>query len=175
MVALLRGVNVGGKAKLAMADLRRIVEGCGCTDVATYIQSGNVVLRSPASAAKVATDLRQAIADDTGLAPDVMVRTRAQLAKVVAANPFVDRSDDPIQLHTVFMHEPARAALAGVDLEPYVPEEAAAVGKELYLFLPGGIGRSKLAADLSRRGTRGGTTRNWRTVLTLHQMATDLP
>ena len=80
MVALLRGVNVGGKAKLAMADLREIATGLGYDDIATYIQSGNLVLSTSKSASAVAKELAGAIASATSVQPAVMVRTRSQLA-----------------------------------------------------------------------------------------------
>jgi uncharacterized protein (DUF1697 family) len=171
MVALLRGVNVGGRGKLSMADLRAIATDLGYGAVATYIQSGNLVLSTGDAASKVETDLAAAIASGTSVAPAVMVRTRSQLAKVVRDNPFLARSEDPGHLHVVFTDGPAKAGLAGVDLPAYAPEEATAIGKELYLFLPNGVGRSKLAVDLGRKKTSVGTMRNWRTVTRLLAMA----
>jgi len=174
MVALLRGVNVGGRSSLAMADLRAIAEGCGHDDVRTYIQSGNVVFattkRSPDA---VARELEAAIAEATSVHPDVVVRTRAQLAKVVDANPFLQRGEDEKHLHVVFM-APGGAEPKLPDLDPFLPEELAVVGTERYLFLPGGMGRSKLAAALSRQKGAVGTARNWRTVTKLLEMADDL-
>jgi uncharacterized protein (DUF1697 family) len=173
MVALLRGVNVGGRGKLPMADLRAIAEDLGYGEVATYIQSGNLVLTTSASAATVARDLAAAIAAGTSVAPAVVVRTRSQLAKVVRDSPFLARGEDEGHLHVTFTDGPASAAVAGLDLAPYAPEEATAIGKELHLFLPNGLGRSKLAADLSRQKGTVGTTRSWRTVTKLLAMADD--
>ena len=170
MVALLRGVNVGGKGSLPMADLRRVATDLGYDDVATYIQSGNLVLRTSDRASKVAEDLASAIAGLGGVKPAVMVRSRSQLAKVVDANPFVRRGEDASLCHVTFMDKAASTGLGRVDLERYVPEEAKAVGKELYLFLPGGMGRSKLAADLAKDKSAVGTTRSWRTVTKLLEM-----
>ena len=96
MVALLRGVNVGGRAKLPMADLRAIATDLGYGDVATYIQSGNLVLSTTDGAAKVEKDLAAAIAKATTVKPAVVVRTRPQLAKVVKGNPFVARGEDAV-------------------------------------------------------------------------------
>jgi uncharacterized protein (DUF1697 family) len=172
MVALLRGVNVGGKAKLAMADLRRVAEELGYDDVATYVQSGNLVFACRArTTAPVARRVQKALADATGLDIEVIVRTRDELREVVAANPFLDRTDEYKQLHVVFGAAAAKPSLQGLDAAKYAPEEAAAVGRELYLYLPSGIGRSKLAADLARKAGPTGTARNWRTVTTLLEMA----
>lgn len=170
-MALLRGINVGGKAKLPMADLRKIVAGCGFEDVRTYIQSGNVVFAAPddADPDEVATRLATAIAGGTRLRPEVVVRTADQLAKVVDANPYLRRGEDPGHLHVSFAG--GQVSLGLDDLAAYAPEEAAAEGREIYLFLPNGVGRSKLAADLARRAGRSGTLRNWRTVTKLLEMA----
>ena len=87
-VALLRGINVGGRNRVAMADLREVVLGLGHTEVATYIQSGNVVFTSEeADTARIATALERAIAKHLGVRPTVVVLTRAELAQVVADNP----------------------------------------------------------------------------------------
>jgi uncharacterized protein (DUF1697 family) len=171
MVALLRGINVGGSGKLAMSDLRRIAAGCGFGDVQTYVQSGNVVfstsLRSPAAAAE---RLGAAVADGAGITAAVVVRTRAELRQVVEANPYAHLSPGPTQLHVVFLPGGERAELPAIDLERFAPESAAAVGQQLYLHLPDGIGRSKLATALNR-SVGHGTARNWRTVTTLLDLA----
>lgn len=171
LVALLRGINVGGKAKLAMADLRAVAEGLGYGDVATYIQSGNLVLSTTDRAARVADDLAAAIASSTDVQPAVLVRTRAQLAKIVRGNPFLARGEDAAHLHVVFADGPTKAAASRLALDSYAPEEAIAIGTELYLLLPNGVGRSKLAADLGRQKHAVGTMRNWRTVTALLDMA----
>ena len=99
------------------------------------------------------------------------MRTRSQLAKVVHDNPFIRRGEDPACCHLVFAAKPTKRQLVRLDLPAYAPEEAVAVGKELYLFLPGGVGRSKLAGDLAKDKAAVGTVRNWRTVTTLLEMA----
>lgn len=177
-MALLRGVNVGGRTKLPMADLRSAVEACGFVDVGTYVQSGNVVLRVPeghptsGDAGAVADAVRRAVADRTDVQPDVVVRFREELHRVLAGNPFLDRSGDPTHHHVAFLAGPA--SLGDVDPSAFAPEDAAAGEREVYLFLPGGIGRSKLAAALSRRATGSGTVRNWRTVTKLAELADGL-
>jgi uncharacterized protein (DUF1697 family) len=171
MVALLRGVNVGGRASLPMADLRAIATDLGFDDVATYIQSGNLVFRSSGSASTVADRLAAAIDDATEVHPSVLVRTRSQLAKVVAGSPFVTRGVDPAHLHFTSLDGPARTALALIDDASFAPEQVEALGRELHLHLPNGLGRSKLAAALARGPASDGTTRSWRTVTRLLDMA----
>ena len=174
MVALLRGINVGGKTTLPMAKLREVAEGLGYDDVTTYIQSGNLVLRTSDSAAAVERDLAAAVAALGGVEPAVIVRSRAQLAKVVAGNPHVARGEDEKACHVVFCAKAAKPQLDRLDLGSYAPEEAAAVGKELYLFLPDGMGRSKLAGDLANDKRAVGTARSWRTVTKLLEMADEM-
>jgi uncharacterized protein (DUF1697 family) len=171
MVALLRGINVGGKTTLSMARLREVAAGLGYEDVGTYIQSGNLLLRSGDSVSKVEKDLASAIAGLGGVQPAVMVRTRSQLAKVIAGNPFIARGEDPKACHVVFGAKAAKPSLTRLDLASYAPEEAVAVGKEMYLFLPGGMGRSKLAGDLAKDRAAVGTARSWRTLTKLLEMA----
>ncbi len=172
MVALLRGVNVGGQGKLPMADLRTILADCGYDDIQTYIQSGNAVFStSTRSAAAVERDLAAAIAAATDVAPAVMVRTRAQLDTAIADNPFRLRGEDADHLHVTFSASTDQAVVTLKDLAKYAPEEAIAVGSQVYFFLPNGLGRSKLAAAFARQKSPPGTTRNWRTVTKLQSMA----
>jgi uncharacterized protein (DUF1697 family) len=171
-VALLRGINVGGRTVLPMADLRRVATGCGFESVQTYIQSGNLIFTSSARAAAVAEQLELAIAAEGGPAPAVAVRTRAELSRVVDGNPYVERSTDPKQLHVAFaVRDAAPAAVDPSELQRFAPEELTVSGAQTYLFLPNGIGRSKLAEFLTRQKGAVGTVRNWRTVLKLLALA----
>ncbi|MBO3088668.1 DUF1697 domain-containing protein [Cellulomonas dongxiuzhuiae] len=170
MVALLRGVNVGGTTRVPMADLRRVVVEAGYGAVRTYVNSGNVVLTADGTDTEaVAATLRAACAAAFPVAPDVVVRTRDELHAVLAANPFLDRDDDPTHHHVVFLSGTAPARDPDVEVTP--PEDLAVAGREVYLYLPHGIGRSPLAARLARRPGPAGTSRNWRTVTTLARMA----
>jgi uncharacterized protein (DUF1697 family) len=176
VVALLRGVNVGGRNKLSMNDLRRIAADCGFEQVRTYIQSGNIVFdTSEVDMRALAQRLRQQIGKDAGLAPEVTLRTRAELVQAIADSPFPQRGLDANFCHIVFLldgDEPP--SLAGLDVAAYAPDEAVLVGRELHLYLPDGMGRSKLAADVGRRRQLAGTARNWRTVTTLLAMADEV-
>jgi uncharacterized protein (DUF1697 family) len=170
-VALLRGINVGGKTKIAMAALRDVCESAGCEDVVTYIQSGNVVLKSKLSADKLRTALEQAIAAEFGFNPAVMVRTGKEMAAVIEKNPYAGADEKSI--HLGFLHGPPDAAtkkcLAAIDC---APEEVTAVGRDLYLHLPNGMGRAALPVQMERclRPAQV-TVRNWRTVTKLVELS----
>jgi uncharacterized protein (DUF1697 family) len=175
IVALLRGVNVGGRGKLAMADLREAAASCGIGDARTYIQSGNLVgTTTSRSTEAIARTLAEAIAGLGGVAPEVAVRTRAELAAVIQGSPFLRRGEDPAHLHVVFMMGRDAAKVGLADPDRYRPEEVLAVDRELHLLLPGGVGRSKLAADLLRPKGARGTMRSWRTVTKLLEMADEV-
>jgi uncharacterized protein (DUF1697 family) len=172
MVALLRGVNVGGSSIVSMSDVRSVATACGYGDVRSYVQSGNLVFSTSSRSTKAVADcLREALAASTSVRPEVMVRTREELRQVVKDNPFLDRGATATQLHVVFIAGAAPASLEGVDLARFAPEEACVRGAHLYLHLPNGAGRSKLAAVLARRKGPAGTMRNWRTVIRLVELA----
>jgi uncharacterized protein (DUF1697 family) len=169
IVALLRGVNVGGR-KLSMAALRAELEAAGCTDVATYIQSGNVVLTLPPQ--KADDWLASTISEIAGFDVAVVVRTARQLATTVNRNPYPDASGS--KLHVVF-YDTAPKWVTTFDLTPFEPEHCRLVGRDLYLSLPNGMGRAVLPVALEREAKRRkdaavGTARNWNTVLTLATM-----
>jgi uncharacterized protein (DUF1697 family) len=146
-VALLRGVNVGGSGRMAMADLRSCVEGAGFEDVATHIQSGNVLVRTPMrSAEKVARALEKAVEADLGFRTAVMVRTAAQLTAALEERPFPEAAD--AALHIAFLRETPSAGRAKALVAPEGPDEVAVVGREVYLHYPDGQGRSKLTGAL---------------------------
>jgi uncharacterized protein (DUF1697 family) len=183
-IALLRGINVGGRNKVAMADLRRVVSDIGHTEVATYIQSGNVAFAAADSAIEsrqLAGDLERAIAGELAVRPAVVVASRAELEQVVAANPFGDEPN-PKAVHAVFLPEvpgPEEVAAVALAVEraraKRSRDEAVVTGKALYLWTPDGFGRSELAVELNRGGARRtpaplGTARNWATVLALVQL-----
>jgi uncharacterized protein (DUF1697 family) len=169
-VALLRGINVGGRNKVAMADLRAVVESLGFADVATYVQSGNVVFTAKAPKARA---IEAALDEQLGVSCSVVVLSRDELARVVADNPFPGERDGK-HLHAVFSAGEPDAAAVDAALEKVGgDDEARIVGGTLYLHTPNGLGRSKLAAELARRGPKDGTARNWTTVTKLLAMLSD--
>ena len=172
VAALLRGVNLGPHKRIAMPELRAIVEGLGHTDVETYLQSGNVVFRPKRKAPKdLGGSLATAIADATGHEVPVVVRTAAELRKVVAANPY--QVDDPTKVVVAFLAEALDlGGLALGDLSAYLPDELTIVGREIYVSVPNGQGRSKLMEALTKnRMPTTVTVRNWRTVTALAEMS----
>jgi uncharacterized protein (DUF1697 family) len=173
-VALLRGINVGGHRKVPMAELRALAERLGHDEVATYVQSGNLVSTvAERPEAEAVAELEAAIEAQFGFAVPVVVRTREQLAAVVAANPLASHEPEDKHHHVLFLaEEPAPERLAEIDLGAVDPDVCVARGRELYLWTPGGIHASKLARTLSdkRLGTTV-TARNWRTVEALLALA----
>ena len=185
-VALLRGINVGGTGKLAMSDLRAVVASLGHTDIATYIQSGNVVFATQdndAGTLALAAGLERSIAETLRLQPRVVVLSCDELAQVVRGNPYPNESN-PKLLHAVFPGRDPEPDLA--DRVAAAERQAAAkgsrdsarvVGRTLFLHTPDGFGRSELAALLARNGgpmavSSGGTARNWATVTKLLALCT---
>jgi uncharacterized protein (DUF1697 family) len=171
-VALLRGVNVGGKV-LPMKELRLAFEEAGCTGVQTYIQSGNVVCRSAASRAQgLSTQVAAAVTKRHGFTPGVMVLTRRELERAAADNPFPEAEDDPKSLHLFFLGgSPTTADRAGLEALAARRERFVLKGKVFYLHAPAGFGASKLAARAERLLGVPATARNWRTVMALLEMA----
>jgi uncharacterized protein (DUF1697 family) len=177
-VALLRGINVGGRNKVAMADLRQVAAALGHTEIATYIQSGNLVFTcGDENAIALADALEAEIARGLGVRPAVVVLSRADLAQVIADNPFPGESN-PKALHAVFYREPITdatiAAVAGAEQRAQAKgsrDEAAVAGCTLFMRTPDGLGRSELAVQLARSVTKtAGTARNWATVNRLLEM-----
>jgi uncharacterized protein (DUF1697 family) len=176
-VALLRGINLAGRNRVAMADLRAVAESLGHTDVATYIQSGNVVFTagSRAGHAKLAAAFEAAIAASLDVAPRVVVVGADELAAIAEADPYRAQAD-PKRVHIAFHPEKLpREAVAAVQAAQAAAaakgsrDEATVIGRALYLHTPDGAGRSVLAALLARRDD-GGTMRNRTTVSKLVAM-----
>jgi uncharacterized protein (DUF1697 family) len=177
-VALLRGINVGGKNKVPMAELREVVTSLGHTGVTTYIQSGNVLFTTDETdTAELAKGLEAAVAGKFGVNSAVVVLSRDELARILDDNPYP--TDEPKQVHVVFLGaEPGQEL---VDRIRAVESAAAAkgsrdtftvIGKALFLHTPGGYGNSELSEALFRivgkgHENRAATARNWSTATTL--------
>ena len=170
-VALLRGINVGGHRPVGMPALRGLFEGLGYPNVATYIQSGNVVFDASGRDTRAITEeLELAILGELGFGVDVVVRSAAEMAAVVAGNPFVPRVTDTKALHVAFARDPIKGAPT-VDRD-IAPGEARIGSGVIYLHAPGGFGRSKLTdALLKRLAGSLVTTRNWNTVTRLAELS----
>lgn len=176
-VGLLRGINVGGRNRLAMADLRALVRDLGHEDPRTYVQSGNVVFSSDRTDVEaLARELAERIDADLGVSPAVVLRTAGEFTEVVAANPYAaTAAEAPTTVHVAFLSaEPDDPEVFAFPAEEYAPEELAVGDRVLYLHLPGGLGRSRLAVELGRRRSDVEVTiRNWRTVTKLAAMAAE--
>jgi uncharacterized protein (DUF1697 family) len=183
-VALLRGINVGGHNKVPMAELRQVVASLGHADVATYIQSGNVVFSTAeADTAALSEALEEAIAAAFGIRVRVVVLSREELAQVMRDNPYADEPNSKA-VHAVFLSAaPGPEVADGVadarrraeQKQPGTRDTAQVIGRTIFLHTPDGFGRSELAA-LITSGSRGraddiaGTARNWATVTKLLAM-----
>ena len=167
-VVLLRGVNVGGHNRIAMADLRADLARIGATDVRTYLQSGNAVVDWDGTAAELAGAAAAALAGRVRPVPG-SVRTGGELDRGVRASPWSDL--DPKHFHVAFLSgDPDPAKVAAIDHEALLPERVVVGERVLYLDYARGAGRST-GLDRLRLGVDA-TARNWRTVLALHDLAT---
>jgi uncharacterized protein (DUF1697 family) len=169
-VAWLHAVNVGGNNKVPMAWLRDAAVAEGFRDVATYVQSGNLVLTADTTkAADVRDRVAGLIRAGLGLDVEVTVRSRAELAAVIERNPMPEHVDDPAKLHVSFLTGEADAeGAAAIDEAAFLPDRFVVDGRYIYLWFENGAGRSKLATlPWRKRIGVAGTARNWRTVLTV--------
>jgi uncharacterized protein (DUF1697 family) len=173
MVALLRGVNVGGRRKIAMAELRDFVSALGFADVRTLLQSGNVVFRGDARPAAVERRLETEARARLGLDTDFLVRSAADWRSMVADNPFPDAAErDPSHLVVQCLKSAPAAAHLHALRDAITGREVVEVrGRHAYIVYPDGIGTSRLTAAVldAKLGTRG-TGRNWNTVLKLEAL-----
>ncbi|MFF6912031.1 DUF1697 domain-containing protein [Streptomyces sp. NPDC012466] len=173
--ALLRGINVGGSRKVPMADLRTLLAGLGLDDVRTYLQSGQAVFSSGHGDEESLTgEIARAVEKRFGFAVDLIVRDHAYLRAIADACPFPAADLEAKQLHVTYFSAPVTAdRFAEIDQEAFLPEEFRLGDRALYLYAPNGLGRSKLAEQLSKPRINKGviaTTRNWNTVVKLVEM-----
>jgi uncharacterized protein (DUF1697 family) len=172
-IALLRGINLGSHNRISMPALRKVLADGGFEDVKTYLQSGNVVLSSGRKPAEVGRECERLIKDRLALDVDVVVRTRAELAKVVERNPLEDVATNPKRYQVSFLAATPSAGLKSKLADAAVEQERFAVhGREIYAWHPDGVARSKLWALLAGRqlGVTA-TSRNWTTVTKLLELA----
>lgn len=172
-VALLRGINLGARRRVAMADLRQHLTAAGFAEVRTFQQSGNVLLRSDAHPTELERALEAAIAERFELETRVVSRTAGELARIVAGDPFGEVADDPRRYQVSFLDgEPDPEAVRTIEAAAVAPERVAFRGREVYAWHPGGILDSPVAKLLAdRRLGVTATARNWRTVTKLLELA----
>jgi uncharacterized protein (DUF1697 family) len=170
-VALLRGVNVGGGNKVRMAELRATFEELGHTDVATYVNSGNVVFSAAAAdvtESSLVESITAAIVDRHGLDVPVVVRAADDLARIAEGHPDDGGPIEPKYLHVVFL-DAAPSTDRTLDAEPYEPDRFVVDGREIYSTYPDGSGRSKLTVEVFERAF--GVTATARNLNTVRKLA----
>ena len=170
MIALLQGINVGGRRKVPMAELRALAEEIGLEDPRTYVASGNLVFERKEKPAELEAQLEKAIAARFGFSVPVIVRSAADWARTADNNPFpVESRETPGLVHLVSGKQPADdAAVEGLRAKAGANEKVERVGGDLWIWFGDGAGRSKIGT-----GPKTGiwTSRNWRTVQALREMA----
>ncbi|MBV7336566.1 DUF1697 domain-containing protein [Chloroflexi bacterium TSY] len=175
-IALLRGINVGGKNKLPMRALVTLLEELGLNNVKTYIQSGNVVFQSEhTDTLALSQEISNAIGKSHGFSPQILILDTQELQEAIAANPFPKGEDEPKTLHLYFFdaipNDPDFEALERLKTDS---ERYRLINKVFYLHAPDGIGRSKLAENVGKGWGAANTARNWRTVSKVMSMALEL-
>jgi uncharacterized protein (DUF1697 family) len=178
IISMLRGVNVGGHNKIKMEALRALYESLKLRDAQTYVQSGNVIFRTQERDITQLTKLvENGIKRKFGFRPDVILRSAAEMRDVIARNPFAKRRGiEPSKLLVTFLAtDPGAEACEKVLQIKCHPEELRIEGRELYIYFPNGIGRSKLSfAALEKTLKTPGTGRNWNSVTKMLDIAAQL-
>jgi uncharacterized protein (DUF1697 family) len=179
-VSILRGINVGGAKKILMSDLKHIYEELGFIKVTTYIQSGNVIFQAynDYSDEKTAKAVEKALFEKYGYEVPVLVRTAEEMENTMKNNPFIrDRNLDPEKMHVTFLAELIKKEnLEIITKYDYSPERFEIIGKDVFLYCPNGYGKTKLNNSFFENKLKvSATTRNWRTVNTLGEIATGKP
>lgn len=171
-IALLRGVNVGGRNRLPMETLRVQFEQLGCNDVRSWIQSGNVVFRADDElAARIPAELERRLVEELEVRSPVVVRSRRRMAAIVRSNPWPEA--DPGHLHVAYLaDQPADDRVAALAPDRSPGDRFHVAGAEIYLHLPNGVARTKLTnAWFDRQLDTVATVRNWKTTGKLLEMA----
>ncbi len=170
---LLRGINVGGNNKIAMAELKSLLADLGYSDIKTLLNSGNAVVSADDAPAKAEQRVRAAIKKELGLTIDVMARTHDELAAAVTANPLESVADKPSHYAVGFLQSkpPSLDAFKAIDAQAYAPECWQLAGRELFIWYANGQARTKLTGAFFEKRLRVPlTARNWNTVLKLAEL-----
>ncbi len=173
-VALLRGINVGGKNKLSMKELVEIFADLGCVDVTNYIQSGNIIFEAPLSLARRVPELvTKKIQGSFALNVPVVIRSSKELGEVSRSNPFLKKAGEHAALHVALLADlPSAKNVSSLDPNRSLPDQFVVRGREIYLSLPNGVAKTKLNnAYFDSKLATVSTLRNWNTVLKLVELA----
>ncbi len=174
-VSMLRGINVGGKRRVKMDDLKEFYASMGCLNVQTYVQSGNVIFQHrDSNGSKLASKIEQSLNEHFGLDIAVLIRTKEELKKLLEKNPFADK--DESKLHVTFLSsKPQKIPTDQIERYVAAGEAYSISDEEVYLFCPNGYGRTKLSNNFFEKTLNvSATTRNWRSVNTLYSMSSSL-
>ena len=167
-ITILKGINVGGKRKILMADLKSMCEKLGLKNVTTYIQSGNLIFNSDKPNSELENDLERAISEKYGFDVPVIVRTEKELENSIDNNPFFNKDADIKQLHLTFLKENIEKTLNF----NYEPDKFKIDDKDSFVFCAGKYHESKLTNNFFEKQLKvGATTRNWKTVLKLSELS----
>lgn len=174
-VCILRGINVGGKRKMRMADLRQCLENLGFYNVSTYIQSGNVVFdgAKPIQIAELQNKIQQEIQNVFGFDVPVVVRNANEFQSIISNNPFLHKGTTaPEHLHVTFLGQPPSTFQANkLEDMKFPPDEFRLIGQQVYLYCAGKSSDSKLTNQLFERTLQvDATTRNWKTISQLAKL-----
>ncbi len=171
-IALLRGINVGGKHILPMATVREVFQAAGAKGVSSYIQSGNVIFSHPAKSDALSIKLSASLSKAAGFPVPVVMRSDVEWTALIKANPFQSET-----VHCAFLPVAPDAAtlakVAAIEAKTFLPSKFVVANCEIYFDLPNGVGNDKLVGTVLR-AFPDATTRNWRTVMTLAEMLRSL-
>ena len=175
-VALFRGINVGTAKRVAMADLRDVLEELGCTDVRTLLNSGNAVFTPPPrGSGNIAARIEKAVAGRLKVQSRVTVVTGKEIAEAIEKNPFPKAANLSRLLVLTMRDAKARAALATLAGKDWKPERLAIDGRFGYVWVPDGVNDSVLWAQVNRALGDGVTSRNMATMMKLQSLCEDKP
>lgn len=176
-ISILRGINVSGQKKILMADLKALYENLGFSEVVTYIQSGNVVFKSVEKEEDkiLAEKIKQSIQQKYNFEVPVIIRSIEEVTHVIESNPFLAQPGiDPEKLHVTFLEDtPLGSSLDNIQTYNYPPDVLVISGREVFLHCPVNYGETKFSNKfLESKLKVSATTRNWKTINKLHEIAT---
>ncbi len=177
-ISILRGINVSGQKMIKMEELATLYKSLHFENVKTYIQSGNVVFQAnQTDVHDLAKQIEERISERFGFQVPVMVKEKNEIASVLQNNPFIKSKEDVSRLHVTFLsNEPNQTNIDKIKQAQYEPDEYFILGSVVYLFCPNGYGNTKLTNNFFENKLKvTATTRNWKTVNELMNMANTLP
>jgi uncharacterized protein (DUF1697 family) len=170
-ISLLRGINVAAQKKILMADLKKLYEKAGLTDVQNYVQSGNIIFSSKEkNISKLTSRIEEAIEKEYKFHVPVIVMDNSNIKKVISSNPYKEKEEN---LYVTFLYElPSKEAVQNIKPPEGIKDEFSIKGNIVYVYCPGGYGRTKISNTYFEKKLKvPATTRNWNTVNTLYEMS----